>query len=229
MKKLPGAPGLAAVAPPAGGQVVALPLPVAVLEMSLGDALARRRSARGFRAEAMSLAQLSTLFHHSLRNSREFCDDQGSVTQVMRPYPSGGAAHSLEVYVAANHGAVEALPQGLYHYCAHRHELQRLPVGEAEVHSVLRRAQGAMSADALPPLVLVITSRFARVAEGYRGGAYCLVIKEVGCLTQALQLAATGMGVASCPLGIGIDLPTLDSVVEPTVGEIAIGLPHLPE
>ncbi|MBK9070530.1 MAG: SagB family peptide dehydrogenase [Myxococcales bacterium] len=225
MRKLNDASATLAIAPPIGGATIVLPQPIDGLSMALGDALASRQCVRDYRGTEIALSQLSALFYYAMRNTREIVDQSGAVSKVQRPYPSGGAAHSLEVYAAVTHAAIETVPTGLYHYCPKRHVLEQTSSPEADVHAVLKRAQGAMGAAAPPPIVLVITSRFARVAEGYRGGAYSLVAKEVGCLMQTVQLTATALGLGSCPLGVGVPLPTADLELEPTVGEIAIGLP----
>ncbi|MBK9072423.1 MAG: SagB family peptide dehydrogenase [Myxococcales bacterium] len=225
MRKLSSAPATAAVMPPVGGFVIALPQPEASLSMPLGDALTLRRCIRDFGAVPIALPRLAALFYYAMRNTREIIDPGGRVSQVQRPYPSGGAAHSLEVYAAINVAAVEAVSSGLYHYCPQRHVLEQTSCTAKDLQAILQRAQAAMGSPSLPPVVLVVTSRFARVAEGYSGGAYALVAKEVGCLMQTIQLTSTALGLGSCPLGVGLPLPSADLEHEPTVGEITLGLP----
>jgi SagB-type dehydrogenase family enzyme len=80
-----------------------------------------------------------------------------------------------------------------------------------------------------PPVVIVITSRYARQSEEYGRIAYTLVLKETGCLFQTLYLAAESLGLAACALGGGMprrllaELCHTSELEEPVVGEFAIG------
>src|SRR5262249_24749970 len=119
-----------------------------------------------------------------------------------RPYPAGGALYELEVYAAVNRCA--NLPAGLYHYDPARHRLTRVREGRAEVAALLRDAaeSTAVPEDSLQVL-LILASRFARVAWKYESIAYALTLKHVGVVFQTMYLAATAMGLGGCAVGGG--------------------------
>ncbi len=52
-------------------------------------------------------------------------------------------------------------------------------------------------------MVLVLASRFPRLAWKYASLAYALTLKHVGVVYQTMYLAATAMGLAPCALGGG--------------------------
>lgn len=145
---------------------------------------------------------------------------------VSRPYPSGGAAYSLELYVVVAPDAVVGVPAGIHRYCPDVHALDL--VSREGYEPVLAAAGAAAGAESAPAAVIV-TSRFERVASSYRELAYSLVLKEVGGLFQTMYLVAESLGLAVCALGGGCpDRPfgaliRADEQVEPVVGELLLG------
>ncbi len=116
-----------------------------------------------------------------------------------RPYPSGGACYPLEVYLAVK--ACRGLAPGVYHYDPAAHRLEPLPDGAGEVDGFfadLRQPLGPF-----PPVLLIITARFARVSWKYRSMAYSTILKDVGALLQTMYLVATDMGLSPCAIGCG--------------------------
>jgi SagB-type dehydrogenase family enzyme len=80
----------------------------------------------------------------------------------------------------------------------------------------------------LPPVLLIVTSRFRRVARKYQSLAYSLVLKEVGALLQTVYLVATALDLAACAIGTGDSdrfarAASLDFYAETSVGEIVLG------
>jgi SagB-type dehydrogenase family enzyme len=143
-----------------------------------------------------------------------------------RPSPSGGAAHDLEIYPVVRECA--GLPAGLYHYEAGVHGLTRVPAAEAHTRRLLQDACSAAGGAAVPQLLLVLTSRFSRLAWKYRGMAYATTLRNVGVLYEAMYLAATAMGLAPCALGCGDSAvfaaaTGLDPLAESSVGEFMLG------
>jgi SagB-type dehydrogenase family enzyme len=183
-----------------------------------------RRSRRDWANLPISFSIFSDLLWLSARN-RDHSRFKGAVS---RPYPSGGAAYSLELYPILAQNAVETLDAGVYRYLPQWHALEVVSPFEADFHPFLVAAGRAMGTTP-PPVSVIITSRYARQSEEYSCHAYSLVLKEVGCLYQTLYLVAGSLGLAACALGGGTphgllaDLCSTTDLEEPVVGEFAIG------
>lgn len=174
----------------------------------------------------LSLPKLSAFLFYCLRVKEEFSVKDLQFTK--RPYPSGGASYDLEVYLLVN--AVSSLECGLYHYDAGNHLLARLPVDEAVRRHMSGNYARMYLSDTPAPVVLLITSRFGRVAWKYSAMAYALVLKHVGVLFQTFYLVATDLGLGACALGGGnSDLfsaaTSIDFYEEPLIGEFILGVP----
>jgi SagB-type dehydrogenase family enzyme len=180
-----------------------------------------RRSGREWSATPMAFSAFSDLLWLSARNRQHSPPFKKSVS---RPYPSGGAAYSLEIYPVLGHDAVETLNAGAYRYLPDAHALELVSPFDADWQPFLVAAGNAMRTTP-PPVALIITSRFARQSEEYSRLAYSLVLKEVGCLYQTLYLVAGALGLAACALGGGTARGLLDisDLEEPVVGEFAVG------
>ena len=107
----------AASKPAAGtedGARIALPRAETAGEMSVEEALKKRRSVREFRRGSLSLEDVAQVLWAA----------QGITKQNrLRTAPSAGALYPLELYVVA--GNVEGLTPGVYHYHPERHRLQQ--------------------------------------------------------------------------------------------------------
>jgi SagB-type dehydrogenase family enzyme len=147
---------------------------------------------------------------------------------VSRPYPSGGAAYSLEIYPVISPAAVESIDGGLYRYLPQCHSLEPVTSDDAAYLPLLETA-GQSAGVTAPPIVLIITSRFARQSENYGKLAYSLILKEVGCLFQTFYLVAEHLGLGGCALGGGTSgvhfahLCNTTELAEPIVGEFMVG------
>ena len=193
----------------------------------LADVLEARRSWRAWPAVPIGLETFSRFFWLGAR-TREVLEDGTPREAVTRPYPSGGAAYSLEIYPVIAHDAVESISAGIFRYLPESHGLE--PVSENGADGLPFLEAAARSAGTTsPPIVLIITSRFAKQSESYGNLAYSLVLKEVGCLFQTLYLVAEYLGLASCALGGGTPAGRLarlcrtSELAEPVVGEFMLG------
>ncbi|MDX1530578.1 MAG: SagB family peptide dehydrogenase, partial [Rhodothermales bacterium] len=154
-----------------------------------------------------------------------------SLMLAARPYPSGGGLYELELYPVLHR--CDGAEPGLYRYDPERHALEPYAGLTDDVLRLLRSADwtGRRDADNVQVL-LVVASRFGRLAWKYEGLAYALTLKHVGVLYQSMYLAATAMGLAPCALGTGDgDLfaraAGVDYYAEPAVGEFLLGSrPH---
>jgi len=195
--------------------------------------LEERRSIREYAALPITDRQLGEFLFRAARvkgrRSWEVPAPDGPirVESTTRPYPAGGGLYELEVYAVVN--ACENLPPGLYHYDPAGHRLERLAGRNAEVRALLSDAaqSAGAAADGLQ-VVLILASRFPRLAWKYASLAYALTLKHVGVVYQTMYLAATAMGLAPCALGGGdSDLfaraAGVDYYAETSVGEFLLG------
>jgi SagB-type dehydrogenase family enzyme len=154
------------------------------------------------------------------------------VAYTTRPYPSGGSAYELELYLAVAN--CEGLARGFYHYDADGHALVPISANAPELDAQLAAAEFAMDAAGVPQILITIAARFDRTAWKYSSIAYSLVLKDVGVLIQTLYLMATDMGLGGCAIGsINIDLfakmTGLEFHVEGPVGQFALGRGQKPD
>jgi SagB-type dehydrogenase family enzyme len=195
--------------------------------------LRERHSTRTFDDQRpITLAELSRFLDNAARVQSRFSSsvDLGHggpvVAYAVRPYPSGGGAYELELYLAVN--TCEGLPRGFYHYDAGEHALVPIDVRAPELDALLAGGQFAMGAPAPPQILITITARFGRVSWKYSSIAYALILKDVGVLMQTFYLMATDMGLGGCAIGTAnIDLfakmTGIEFHVEGPVGQFAMG------
>ncbi|MFF7637519.1 SagB family peptide dehydrogenase [Kitasatospora sp. NPDC008050] len=196
---------------------------------SLTAALEGRRSVRQYAAEPISLDQLGEFLYRSarVRSLTEARPHEGMPYPASsRPYPTGGAAYDLELYLTVHRCA--GVPQGIYHYDPVGHQLVLVNRDRKDCEALLALAR--LSAGGADPadLLITVTSRFQRLSWKYRSLAYAATLKNVGVLYQTMYLVATTMGLAPCALGGGdSDLAArvlgLDYLRESSVGEFLLG------
>ncbi|MGW4408570.1 SagB family peptide dehydrogenase [Nonomuraea sp. NPDC004702] len=144
-----------------------------------------------------------------------------------RPYPSGGGAYDLELYLVV--GRCAGLAAGVYHYDPANHRLHRLTGrDDPNARALLREARAAAGMSADPQILITLASRFGRLSWKYSGLAYALALKNVGALVQTMYLVATAMDLAGCALGGGdtalfAAATGADPFSEPSVGEFVLG------
>jgi SagB-type dehydrogenase family enzyme len=158
----------------------------------------------------------------------DFADDAPMVAHTARPYPSAGASHGLELYVAVDQ--CDGLARGFYHYDAATHALVAIDTRAGDLDALLTGGAFAMGSEAAPQVLLTIAARFGRVSWKYSAIAYALILKDTGVLMQTLYLMATDMGLGGCAIGShNIDLfarmTGLAFHVEGPVGQFALGRP----
>ena len=187
--------------------------------MPLSEAFERRTSTRDYGGDPFSVADLSALLSLAVRETHS----QG---RRRRPYPSGGATYPTGLFVLVR--TCEGLSPGAYRYQPADHALDPVTADAEDIETLFRDGARAAGAEALAPILLVVTARFARTAWKYESIAYSLVLKEVGALYQSLWLAGAALGIAVCGLGTGnadafAETLGLDYYRETSVGEVLIG------
>ena len=202
-------------------------------DVGLMEVMERRRSIREYNEKPITEKQLGEfLFRVARIKSEQEAEVETPLGKVRmeftaRPYPAGGGLYELEVYVAIQ--ACEGLDSGLYHYDPLHHRLYRVSGRTTDFGRLI--ADAAASAGMAPEsvqLVLILSSRFQRIAWKYASIAYALTLKHVGVMYQTMYLTATAMNLAPCALGAGdADLfarvAGTDYYGETSVGEFLLG------
>jgi SagB-type dehydrogenase family enzyme len=187
---------------------------------------ARRSLRRHDPRRPLTRERLAEFLYRTARTVRREAGD-GMEIQY-RPYPSGGAAHELEVYVVA--ARVDGLDAGTYHYDGHDHRLELVHPMDGRGRLLVEGVRTAAPQAEAPQALLLFSARFGRLMWAYEGLAYALVLKHVGALMQTMNLVATAMGLAGCALGTSTPhafrhLTGHDPLVEDVVGEFLLGVP----
>jgi SagB-type dehydrogenase family enzyme len=195
--------------------------------------LHERHSTRDFDdRQPITLTELSRFLDHTARvqskwkGGLDLGDDGPVLEYTSRPYPSGGSAYELELYLAV--GNCEGLARGFYHYDADRHALVPIGARMQDLDAMLSAAQFAMDAAGAPQILITMAARFGRISWKYSSIAYSLILKDVGVLLQTFYMMATDMGLGGCAIGsTNIDLfakmTGIEFHVEGPVGLFAIG------
>lgn len=186
--------------------------------------LEQRRSGREHGQTPLSLETLGEFLYRTCRVTR-YKTFEGQ-EYALRPYPSGGSLHELEIYPLIHR--CSGIDAGLYRYNGATHSLSSIaPNGALPAHLVDEARQSA-GMRGMPQIVLLIAARFMRVNWKYESLAYSLILKNVGVLFQTMYLVATAMRLAGCALGGGPSdafcrLANTGFWQESTVGEFILG------
>lgn len=186
-----------------------------------------RRSIRTFGDAALEPGDFERFLQYSC-SAQHSMDAATSGPVALRPYPSAGALHPLEIYpLLFRHGAID---QGLYHYNPIHHHLTALKFdpqhGVALLDHALQRLRPA--GRGVPAALIIITARVDRTCWKYTGMAYQSMLMETGALYQTMYLVATALNLALCAIGAFPERATaeilgLDSTQECQVGLLALG------
>ncbi|MGV8871264.1 MAG: SagB/ThcOx family dehydrogenase [Rhodococcus sp. (in: high G+C Gram-positive bacteria)] len=216
---------------PPEGEAIALAVPVwdeiAGRDPSLAAVMEARTSVREYGDAPMHVDQLAEFLYRTAR-VRATCEPsphapyEGST----RPYPCGGAAYELELYLTI--ARCDGIAPGMYYYDPARHRLILVNSSEADRDTMIRVASVATAHQANPDILVTMTSRFQRLSWKYRAIAYSVTLRHAGVLYQTMYLVATAMGLAPCGLGSGdSELSArvfgLDHLRESSVGDFILG------
>lgn len=132
-----------------------------------------------------------------------------------RTYPSGGARFPVELYTICYN--IEHLSNGAYHYNMKDNSLELL------LKKDLNNRRRELISPYLenPVATIIFTSVIARseVKYGLRSYPYSLI--EAGHMGQNILLAATEIGIGSCPVSGFLD-DSIKNILDLTVDEIPI-------
>ena len=172
------------------GPLVKLPRPELEGKVSLEEAIARRRSVRRYRAEPLTLSQLSQVLWSA----------QGiTAGGELRAAPSAGATYPLELFAFVGKQAIDGLEAGIYHYEVDSHSLVCSQRGD--LRRELARAALDQGFIVSAPVDIVICAIYTRTSYTYgrRGERY--VHMEVGHVGENIHLQAIALGLATVEVG----------------------------
>jgi len=159
---------------------------------SLDRALYTRRSAQRLGSATPSRRVLSRL----LQLAHGITADRGR-----GPVPSAGGLQALELYLV--HWSADWLPAGLYHYDRAGHHLSQLAVGCSR-ETWLERVPSLRPFDG-GALLWLMAGDAPRVTAKYGARGSRFLLLEAGHLMQNLCLLSTSLGLATVPLGGGLE------------------------
>jgi SagB-type dehydrogenase family enzyme len=167
----------------AEGEEIILPQPVLESDVSLEEALNKRRSVRNFSSEELSLDQISQILWAA----------QGITDQSTghRTSPSAGALYPLEIFLLKS--------DGVYHYEPDGHKIFRLTPDDLR-QGLLPGALNQRSV-AEAPLDIIITAVYERVTSRYGERGIQFVHLEAGHSCQNILLQATALGLGAVSVG----------------------------
>lgn len=173
-------------ATPSPVEEIPLPTPGQRGEVSLEEALTRRRSIREFREKGLTWAEISQL----LWAGQGITHPRG-----LRTAPSAGALYPLELYVATG--------EAVYHYSPQRDGLAMLSSEDRR----LGLWEAGLMQDALreAPAIIVIAAVYARTEGKYGPRAERYVHLEAGHAAQNILLQATALDLGAVPIGAFYD------------------------
>ena len=174
---------------PSSGELVLLPEPRLSGDVSVEEAIAKRRSVRSYRDEPITLEQLSQLLWAA----------QG-VTEEKRKYrsaPSAGPTYPFEVYVVA--GRVKGLSPGIYRYLPEKHALEMLK--EGDFGKELQRAALDQEWVGSAPIDIILVAFYERTTRVYGERGIRYVHMEAGHIGQNIYLQATALGLGTVAVG----------------------------
>lgn len=169
---------------------IALPDPRLKGEMSLEEAILKRRSRRSFRDSPLTLGEISQVLWAA----------QGITGETgLRAAPSAGALYPLDLYLVVGKEGVEGLDEGVYHYVPQSHSLE--PTLEGDVRQTLARLSLQQMSIADAPLSLLITAEYERTTGKYGDRGVRYVHMEAGHAGQNVYLQAEALGLGTVVIG----------------------------
>jgi len=163
--------------------------------VDLWQCLARRRSERDTTQDPLTGEELAKILWAA----------QGITARagmyLLRTAPSAGALYPFETYLYVHR--VEGFSQGIYHFNVAEFGLERLK--EGDFNGIITAAGLGQPVVRKAAVVLIWTAMMLRCMEKYRERAVRYIPMDLGHVCQNVQLAATALGLGSCPIGAFYD------------------------
>ncbi|WP_457753132.1 SagB/ThcOx family dehydrogenase [Thermococcus sp.] len=171
------------------GEEVMLPRPDLKGEMSVEEAIAKRRSVRYYKDRPLTLKQLSQLLWAAQGITEE--------KKKFRAAPSAGATYPFEIYVVV--GYVEGLKPGVYHYDPFKHSLTLIK--EGDYRTDLQKAALNQQWVGKAAVDIVLVAFYERTTKYYGERGYRYVYMEAGHIGQNIYLQAVALGLGTVAVG----------------------------
>jgi SagB-type dehydrogenase family enzyme len=164
------------------GESINLPSPRLKGDMSLEEAIAKRRSIRSYSPTPLTLQEISQLLWAA----------QGITepNRGLRAAPSAGATYPYEVYVVTK--------EGVFHYIPKGHKLEKIKDGNIRADLTASAMGQASVRDA--GAVFILSAIYERTAR-YGERAKLFVHLEGGHIAQNILLQAVALKLGSVPVG----------------------------
>jgi len=174
------------------GKEIRLPSPSLKGNLSVEEALSRRRSIRDFGKQALNLKEISQMLWACGGRAYD------SVTSASRTYPSAGGLYPLEIYLVA--GNVESIDKGVYIYNWKEHTIQLFIQGD--IRRELAQAALSQMFISTAPASIVITAVYGKTKRFYgERGEVRYVHMDAGHAAQNVYLEAEAMGLGTVAVG----------------------------
>lgn len=153
--------------------------------ISLEEAILKRRSIRSFKEDELSLNEISQILWSA----------QGITKKTdyinLRSAPSAGAIYPITVFVVKKDGVFEYLPE--------EHSLK--PITQKDIRTELSKASLNQRFIEKAPLSLILCADYSKITKKYanRGIQYAHI--EVGHIAQNINLQAVALGLGSVCVG----------------------------
>ena len=177
------------------GLVIKLPEPKTKGEMSVEEALFKRRSIREYTSQSLNLEQVSQLLWAA----------QGITEPTLgfRTAPSAGATYPLELYLVVGENGVEKLEAGIYKYNPHEHNIILLLKGD--FRKELMGAGLGQTWIGEAPINIVLVAIYERTTARYSERGIRYVHMEAGHVGQNIYLQATALKLGTVVIGAFYD------------------------
>lgn len=172
---------------------VKLPEPMLKGEMSVEEALVRRKSRRCYRADPLTLREVAQLLWAG----------QGAVKGGRRTAPSAGATYPMELYLVVREMGVENLVPGIYRYNPEPHTLTLVERGDLSQHLYRAALEQGWVLEA--PVNIVLTAYPPRTVTRYGNRGYRYIYMEAGHVSQNIYLQAEALDLATVAVGAFYD------------------------
>ncbi len=163
-------------------EIIYLPEPETVGEMSLEETIKKRRSVRSFDDKELNLEQISQI----LWAAQGITDEKG-----YRSVPSAGALYPIEVYVVKKDGVFHYIPEG------HKMEI----ILEGDIRKKLKEICLGQQWVEDAPVDIIITGVYKRTTIKYGDRGIRYVYLEAGTACQNILLQAVSLGLGAVPVG----------------------------
>jgi len=168
---------------------VTLPDPVFKSNLSVEEALLKRRSVRRYKNEPLELKEISQLLWAAQGITSSFGGG--------RTAPSAGALYPLEIYLVS--GEVNSLPPGVYNYQPVGHTLRL--VTEGDMRAPLTDAAHLQGSVYRSAAVIVIAAEYRRTTRKYGERGIRYVHLEAGHAAQNICLQAVSLNLGTVTIG----------------------------